>query len=223
MFVFTFFNYEQELFDRLYYDINGELHVLWGAFNRSHWLSSAVRMRNERFTVCLLFTAARHGMVLPWILLLLFNAAILRVPLFLARDALLMMTVTLPTFVSGVPATVHKGDLFLSDFDEGASQLFLIFYAPGVMCTNSLVDTVSTSCPHSVYTSFVRIKEQTAIISLYSINWLVCITEMGVKLLSLFVSFKIANRGGLLWTRQGTFGLDNKLGISWRAERLSAS
>ena len=109
-------------------------------------------------------------MVLPWILLLLFNAAILRVPLFLARDALLMMTVTLPTFVSGVPATVHKGDLFLSDFDEGASQLFLIFYAPGVMCTNSLVDTVSTSCPHSVYTSFVRIKEQTAIISLYSIN-----------------------------------------------------
>jgi hypothetical protein len=46
-------------------------------------------------------------MVLPWILLLLFNAAILRAPLFFARDALLMTTGTLPTFVSGAPATVR--------------------------------------------------------------------------------------------------------------------
>ena len=36
----------------------------------------------------------------------------------------------------------------------------------------------STSCPHSVFTCFVWIWEQTAIISLYSINWLVCITEI---------------------------------------------
>ena len=35
----------------------------------------------------------------------------------------------------------------------------------------------STFCPHSVYMCSVRIWEQTAIISLYSINWLVCITE----------------------------------------------
>ena len=35
----------------------------------------------------------------------------------------------------------------------------------------------STFCPHSVFMCFVRIWEQTAIISLYSINWLVCITE----------------------------------------------
>jgi len=95
-------------------------------------------------------------MVLPWILLLLFNAAILRVPLFLARDALLMTTVTLPTFVSGVPATVHRVICFSVFFDEGDSQLFLIFYVPLViMCTTSLVDKISTFCSHSVFTRFV--------------------------------------------------------------------
>jgi hypothetical protein len=34
-----------------------------------------------------------------------------------------------------------------------------------------------TFCPQSVFMCFVWISEQTAIISLYSINWLVCITE----------------------------------------------
>jgi hypothetical protein len=43
--------------------------------------------------------------------------------------------------------------------------------APGLTFTNS------TLCPHSVFMCFVWISEQTAIISLYSINWLVCITE----------------------------------------------
>ena len=35
----------------------------------------------------------------------------------------------------------------------------------------------SPFCPHSVFMCFVWIWEQTAIISLYSINWLVCITK----------------------------------------------
>ena len=35
----------------------------------------------------------------------------------------------------------------------------------------------TTFCPHSVFMCFVWISEQTAIISLYNINWLVCITE----------------------------------------------
>jgi len=35
----------------------------------------------------------------------------------------------------------------------------------------------SAFCPHSVFICFVWIWEQTVIISLYSINWLVCITE----------------------------------------------
>jgi len=36
----------------------------------------------------------------------------------------------------------------------------------------------STFCPHSVFMCFVLISEQTAIISLYSVNWLVFITEI---------------------------------------------
>jgi hypothetical protein len=38
----------------------------------------------------------------------------------------------------------------------------------------------STFCPHSVFMRFVWIWEQTAIISLYSINWLVFITRRSV-------------------------------------------
>jgi hypothetical protein len=36
---------------------------------------------------------------------------------------------------------------------------------------------ISTFCPHTVFTCFVWTWEQKTIISLYSINWLVCITE----------------------------------------------
>jgi hypothetical protein len=43
--------------------------------------------------------------------------------------------------------------------------------------TEHLTFNNSTFCPHSVFMCFVWIWEQTAIISLYSINWLVCITE----------------------------------------------
>jgi len=46
------------------------------------------------------------------------------------------------------------------------------------ICTTSLTLSNSTFCPHSVFMCFVWIWEQTAIISLYSINWLVFITEM---------------------------------------------
>jgi hypothetical protein len=43
--------------------------------------------------------------------------------------------------------------------------------------TESLTFNNSTFCPHSAFMCFVWISEQTAIISLYSINWLVFITE----------------------------------------------
>ena len=46
-----------------------------------------------------------------------------------------------------------------------------LYVPPGLTHINS------TFCPHSVFMCFVWISEQTAIISLYSINWLVCITE----------------------------------------------
>ena len=46
------------------------------------------------------------------------------------------------------------------------------------ICTTSLTFNNSTFCPHSVFMCFVWIWEQTAVISLYSINWLVFITEI---------------------------------------------
>ena len=45
------------------------------------------------------------------------------------------------------------------------------------ICTTSLTFTISRFYPHSIFLCFVWIWEQTAIISLYSINWLVFITE----------------------------------------------
>ena len=46
------------------------------------------------------------------------------------------------------------------------------------ICTTSLTYNSSTFCPHTVFMCFVWIWEQTAIISLYNINWLVFITEI---------------------------------------------
>ena len=46
------------------------------------------------------------------------------------------------------------------------------------ICTTGFNIHNSTFCPHSVFMCFVWISEQTAIISLYSINWLVLVTEM---------------------------------------------
>ena len=48
---------------------------------------------------------------------------------------------------------------------------WLPYVPPGLTFNNS------TFCPHSVFMCFVWISEQTAIISRYSINWLVFITE----------------------------------------------
>jgi hypothetical protein len=47
----------------------------------------------------------------------------------------------------------------------------LLYVPPGLTYSNA------TLCPHSVFMCFVWVSEQTAIISLYSINWLVYITE----------------------------------------------
>ena len=47
-----------------------------------------------------------------------------------------------------------------------------ILYLPPILTLKN-----SPFCPHSVFMCFVWIWEQTTIISLYSINWQVCITE----------------------------------------------
>jgi len=57
---------------------------------------------------------------------------------------------------------------------ESAEAQWLLYVPPGLTHTNS------TFCLHSVFVFFVWIREQTAIISLYSIKWLVCITERSV-------------------------------------------
>jgi hypothetical protein len=54
---------------------------------------------------------------------------------------------------------------------------WLLYVPPGLTFTNS------TFCPHSVFMCFVWISEQTAIISLYSINWLVFVARDAVCLL----------------------------------------
>ena len=64
-------------------------------------------------------------------------------------------------------------------------SVFMCFYnrdstpcSPVVtICTASLTFNNSTFCPHSVFMCFVWISQQTAIISLYNINWLVFVTR----------------------------------------------
>ena len=59
----------------------------------------------------------------------------------------------------------------------------LTLHSPVVtICTTSLTLKNSTFCPHSIFMCFVWIWEQKAIISLYSIDWLIFITD-GVCLL----------------------------------------
>jgi hypothetical protein len=56
---------------------------------------------------------------------------------------------------------------------SGPSIERIALYSPAVtICTASLTFNNSSFCPHSVCMCFVWIWEQTAIISLYSINWL---------------------------------------------------
>ena len=68
--------------------------------------------------------------------------------------------------------------------DWGFFNRDLTVYSPVVtICTASLTSNNSTFCPHSVFMCFVWISEQTAIISLYNINWLVCTYNLYEKCL----------------------------------------
>jgi hypothetical protein len=61
---------------------------------------------------------------------------------------------------------------------NGGLRLFVCYGDCLLFCVRpGLTFTNSAFCPHSVFMCFVWISEQTAIISLYSINWLVFITE----------------------------------------------
>ena len=66
--------------------------------------------------------------------------------------------------------SMYKYLLFPVLFHSSTAQ-WLLYVPPGLTFSSSAF------CPHSVFMCFVWIWEQTAIISLYSINWLVCITD----------------------------------------------
>ena len=61
------------------------------------------------------------------------------------------------------------------DFSNNDNQPFEVQWL--IYVRWNLTFNSSTFCPHSAFMCFVWISEQTAIISLYNINWLVCITE----------------------------------------------
>jgi len=66
---------------------------------------------------------------------------------------------------------------FVSDVTTVQPSGYYMYRTVVTICTASLTYSNSTFCPHNVFMCFVWISEQTAIISLYSINWLICITE----------------------------------------------
>ena len=80
-------------------------------------------------------------------------------------------------YISAFPRTltsVHKDSFTLC----GSSTSYYLFKAQWLLYVPpALTFTNSTFCPHDVIMCFVRISEQRAIISLYSIKWLASITE----------------------------------------------
>ena len=75
------------------------------------------------------------------------------------------------------------------------NSLYTILCSPVVtICTASLTFNNSTFCPHSIFKCFVWTSEQTAIISLYNINWLVFITETPCGV-SHFLEYGVASLG----------------------------
>jgi len=70
-----------------------------------------------------------------------------------------------------VRSNAHSITPFVQDTLQPFQAHWLLYVPPGLTFKNSMF------CPHSVFMCSVWISEQTQIISLYSINWLVFITE----------------------------------------------
>jgi len=93
---------------------------------------------------------------------------------YMNQARLYLTLVSLPSALMTLLAISNQPSFLLSD-----SNWITNFYSPVVtICTTSLTFNNSTFCPHNIFMCFVWIWEQTAIISLHSINWLVCINEM---------------------------------------------
>ena len=99
-----------------------------------------------------------------------------------------------------------------------------------IIYTTSLTFTKSTFCPHSVFMCFVWIWEQTTIISLYSINWLVFITKTvcvycAVRTGSLYITLGSAHSVFMcfvwIWEQEAIISLYSRsVSLSARMEQL---
>jgi len=86
------------------------------------------------------------------------------------------------------------------------SRYLTLLVSVVTICTTSLTLTILHSAHTAVFMCFVWISEQTAIISLYNINWLVFVNETGSLYRAVkftlrkkwFVSYKILYHGTLL-------------------------
>ena len=67
--------------------------------------------------------------------------------------------------------------VFCVDLRTNSDYFTVQYWLVGLYNWDGVCLLRGTFCPHSVLMCFVCICEQTAIISLYSIDWLVCITE----------------------------------------------
>jgi hypothetical protein len=68
--------------------------------------------------------------------------------------------------------------VFCTDFRTNSDYFTIKHLLTGFYSRDGVCLLRGTFCPHNVFMCFVWIWEQTAIISLYNINWLVFITEM---------------------------------------------
>jgi hypothetical protein len=65
----------------------------------------------------------------------------------------------------------HIADSMTNEFSENSKAQWSLYVPPVVtVCTTPSTFANSTFCPHTVFMCFVWLSEQTAIISLYSIN-----------------------------------------------------
>jgi hypothetical protein len=79
--------------------------------------------------------------------------------------------------------------IFWQDWQVRCAQPQCLLYLQVRLTFNN-----STFCSHSVFMCFVWMSEQTAIISLYNINWLVCITETECVYCAVWTEYKCISR-----------------------------
>lgn len=160
--VFSFFKYEQQYLVH-FVMIRKRACMCCGVY-LTEVTGTLPQSYEKRVLQNLLFTAARHDMFLPWVLPVLLSAAIRHVLLFSVRAALLMMTITLLTFVSGALATVHRVILFGMFLMKVQNSCFYSCKARWLLHVTQIPTYKHLRSVHTVYSCvFLWISEQMAI------------------------------------------------------------